>query len=642
MALRGASTPPPSGFDFASGQAKESPHERLKAAVSVEAPRFAGLLLRGAALCIDILIWFGIAMMLAISQGFLVDPLGAVERIRPWIDNVWVQALGTFYFAAFEASSWQGTPGKRALRLEVETRSAERAGFPRTLWRTVAKEISGLLFPVAIGMVLFSAERRSLHDVLAGTRVVRRSRGAVPISSATRIPWAALASVLLLAGAVLAQRYGRWLVESRQVGERIRQAYPTRLEPLPDVDAGAFFWEQHERCFEKTYALSWAWNRLDRRGYVRCLERAYGERLKRVAVLDEPAWGPHRDEPEWGKLEYTVRLQEGRLPERPGHRNVTACGGDPSDMSSSEGSGHISSFKETADGVYRTSTLAGLHERSCTLRVYVLYERWPLAEPLTVTTPTRDPVLVQAKQERQQRERQAEDRTFACIEQVMARRAKQPDVWAEPTLAKPIAALRDRDVRVREDALRELARMGGAARRAVPVLIGTLSHGYAQTNVYVIEALAAADPKGEEVVPILGCLLEKPSAQVRQAAAVALTKVGDPGGAKALAAELESPEQPTRLSAVRRLRDIAERGQPALPALLKHLAADPSADVRKECAAVLPWIDPDSGTVARGLEAARRDNDAMVRAQAEVSLPDMERVKAHRRYEAWRRTQAQE
>ena len=57
------------------------------------------------------------------------------------------------------------------LKLKVADSEGARIGLLRAIWRNVAKSISGLLFPVAIGMVVLTAERRSLHDTLAGTWV---------------------------------------------------------------------------------------------------------------------------------------------------------------------------------------------------------------------------------------------------------------------------------------------------------------------------------------------------------------------------------------------------------------------------------------------------------------------------------------
>ena len=442
---------------------------------------------------------------------------------------------------------------------------------------------------------------------------------------------ALLPLALLLALALLAQRFGRPLVDSRRLAERARPAYPERLEPLPDVDGDQFFRDQHRRCFAEGYAPSWLWNRLDRARYLRCLDGAYAERLAKVAVLEEPSWGPHSD-PRWGRLDFTVRLREGQLPKKPGEREVTDCPGQG--LSWGETPSDITFFEPTGENAYTTHTLAGLRDRPCTLKVYLTWERWALAEPLIVTTPTTDPARLLAREEDVRRKEEADSRSLACVGRAAGRWPQRPPVPPDLPVGRAVAALRAPDVRSREDALRELTRMGPEARPALPAVVGVLSPGYDQTKGYVIEALAAADPRGEEVRPVLECLLDQPSATVRQAAAVALAKLGGDAGARALAAELDSPEASSRLSAARQLGWLRERGYAARDALLQHLASDPSADVRKACAAALPWVDPDSEAVARALEAARGDPDEGVRAQLETSIPDIERAKGYRRLKA--------
>lgn len=438
----------------------------------------------------------------------------------------------------------------------------------------------------------------------------------------------AVGLVAVIAGPLLAQRYGRRVLDDRRVRTLVRERYPARLEPLPGVDADAFFREQHARCFDRHYEASWTSNSLDRKGYIACLEQGYRDRLSRVAVLEAGAMGPHTD-PKWVRLEYTVRVREGALPDDLIERDERDCGG-----AQGWGDGPKGKLERAAPGEYRTSTLLGLHDVTCTVRLLLMYERWPIAKPLIVTTPTPDPARMQAKAAAQELARLAEERTFACIEQAKIRGAAAPVGQVVPEVAAAISRLGAQDARTREQALRDLKKLGSAARPAVPAMVATLSFGYEQTKGYVIEALAAADPEGTESGPILKCLLLQPTPYVRQAAAVALGNVGDPAGATALARELNSEERTTRLSAVRRFREMQQNGKPGLPTLLKHLASDPDPEIRKECANILPWIDPDSEAILNGLREAQSDPDPGVRERATLSIPDLDRVRAHRKMKA--------
>jgi len=166
------------GYDFASGTMKAS-YLRVPGGERgpVAAAPYVGLGLRLAALFIDGVVFWAMGMMAAIALGFLDDPLGAVARLSRIVEGPWGGAFGVVFFAAFEASAWQGTLGKRILGLRVEAYSGGRITFLRSLGRNLAKNISGLLFPVALWQMAFGAERRALHDVISGT-CVRRGRAA--------------------------------------------------------------------------------------------------------------------------------------------------------------------------------------------------------------------------------------------------------------------------------------------------------------------------------------------------------------------------------------------------------------------------------------------------------------------------------
>ena len=219
-----------------------------------------------------------------------------------------------------------------------------------------------------------------------GSPAGRVERSRAPQAGSSGFPWGwVVAALIVVAGALLVQRYGRLTHDGRSLRAQARERYPDVLEPLPELDAEAFFQEQHRLCFGRHYKASWTWNTLDRRGYGACLERAYADRLSKVAVLEGGTWGPHTD-PRWAKLEYTARVREGVMPRRTNYRDESDCAGAIGLSETPMGPS-----TETAPGEYRLSTLVGLREVPCTLRVFMLYERWPLAEPLVVTTPLEAP-----------------------------------------------------------------------------------------------------------------------------------------------------------------------------------------------------------------------------------------------------------
>jgi len=91
-------------------------------------------------------------------------------------------ALGVFlhatYWTVFLGGCGQ-TPGKMVVGLKVVSGNASPVGYWRSGWRWVAMGLAAL--PLGLGFVglLVTRERRGLHDLLAGTRVVRVPRAAL-------------------------------------------------------------------------------------------------------------------------------------------------------------------------------------------------------------------------------------------------------------------------------------------------------------------------------------------------------------------------------------------------------------------------------------------------------------------------------
>jgi uncharacterized RDD family membrane protein YckC len=77
------------------------------------------------------------------------------------------------YEALLTSSSWQGTIGKRVLRLKVTDENGNRIGFGRSTGRFFAKIISGLIMWIGFIMIGFTDKKRGLHDMIAGTLVMK-------------------------------------------------------------------------------------------------------------------------------------------------------------------------------------------------------------------------------------------------------------------------------------------------------------------------------------------------------------------------------------------------------------------------------------------------------------------------------------
>jgi len=81
--------------------------------------------------------------------------------------------LSWLYFALLESGPAQATYGKRVLGLRVTDMAGERIGFGRASGRFFGKIVSGLTFYIGFMMAGFTERKQALHDMMAGTLVVR-------------------------------------------------------------------------------------------------------------------------------------------------------------------------------------------------------------------------------------------------------------------------------------------------------------------------------------------------------------------------------------------------------------------------------------------------------------------------------------
>jgi len=77
------------------------------------------------------------------------------------------------YFAWMESSSWQATLGKRMLGIRVTDLGGRRISFARATGRYFAKLVSSLAFCIGFMMAAFTEKKQALHDIIAGTLVVK-------------------------------------------------------------------------------------------------------------------------------------------------------------------------------------------------------------------------------------------------------------------------------------------------------------------------------------------------------------------------------------------------------------------------------------------------------------------------------------
>ncbi|MDB9319047.1 protein kinase domain-containing protein [Nodularia spumigena] len=135
-------------------------------------PYYAGFKRRTLAYFIDILITvfiLFIASFIMVEYSYSID----VIILIGWIIPTWL------YFAVFESSEKQATLGKMVGKIVVTDLEGKTISFWRATGRFLVKAFFTLLTLIGFGLIdvifiLFNKNKRSLHDILAGTLVTKK------------------------------------------------------------------------------------------------------------------------------------------------------------------------------------------------------------------------------------------------------------------------------------------------------------------------------------------------------------------------------------------------------------------------------------------------------------------------------------
>jgi len=143
----------------------------LATPVTFGLPEYAGFWIRGWALMIDAVIVGTFALLIAMWLKFAsAESVGPVT-LAPILQTllVWI------YMPALWFSPMQATAGQRICRLRVvDAMDGGRITFMRGLLRVLGMTLSGLILGIGFLMAAFTERKRALHDIIAGTCVVKR------------------------------------------------------------------------------------------------------------------------------------------------------------------------------------------------------------------------------------------------------------------------------------------------------------------------------------------------------------------------------------------------------------------------------------------------------------------------------------
>ena len=153
-------------------------------------PTYAGFWLRAIASLIDrfiLSLLFGLIASFRPAM-FLIFPDPKIQLLppatlqefllsipRPTSEGFLVLLMITWiYYASFEASSWQATPGKRVLRLYVTDLFGRQVTFSRATIHNIGRMVSEMTFLVGYIPAGFTEKKQALHDIIARCLVLRR------------------------------------------------------------------------------------------------------------------------------------------------------------------------------------------------------------------------------------------------------------------------------------------------------------------------------------------------------------------------------------------------------------------------------------------------------------------------------------
>ena len=136
---------------------------------------YAGFWKRYAAALIDLVIigvlWLGIGLFVGIVCDGAANPVPIV-----FIGTAISVIIAWLYFALFESSPNQATPGKMAVGIKVTDMDGNRISFGKASGRHFGKILSVLTVLVGYIMAAFTQKKQGLHDIVSGCLVVNKSK----------------------------------------------------------------------------------------------------------------------------------------------------------------------------------------------------------------------------------------------------------------------------------------------------------------------------------------------------------------------------------------------------------------------------------------------------------------------------------
>lgn len=131
--------------------------------------RFAAKLIDGLIIGVPLMILFFIFLFPAMASGQAPEELGIMFQLIFQLVSYVISGIYTIFFVG----KYGATPGKMACKLRVVSAEGEKISYGRATGRFFAEILSGLICNIGYIIAAFDEQKRSLHDHIASTRVVR-------------------------------------------------------------------------------------------------------------------------------------------------------------------------------------------------------------------------------------------------------------------------------------------------------------------------------------------------------------------------------------------------------------------------------------------------------------------------------------
>lgn len=91
------------------------------------------------------------------------------------VAQIFFFALQTLYYSIMESSKLQATVGKLVIGIKVTNAEGAKLDFGKAFVRNLCKIISSVILFIGYLMAAFTEKKQALHDIIAGTLVVKKA-----------------------------------------------------------------------------------------------------------------------------------------------------------------------------------------------------------------------------------------------------------------------------------------------------------------------------------------------------------------------------------------------------------------------------------------------------------------------------------